>query len=124
LAVKKYHKTFVLLCFLAGGCVTHNPIEKAHSDELKRLGMLRENMPRSQVEKILQPLKEGPGYVHGPIERTFYRLSFESGVWITYIRGSEASPEDKLARSGGGSNLGVWDDKTGKWSEILVPLRK
>jgi hypothetical protein len=124
LAVKHTIKTIVLLCFLAGGCETHNPIEKAHSDELKRLGMLRENMPRAQVEKILRPLKVGPGVVNLPLELTWYRLSSESGVYITYIRGREPSPEDKLARSGGGSNLGVLDNETGKWSEILVPLRK
>jgi len=86
--------------------------------------MLRENMPRSQVEKILRPLKVGPGTVVGPIECAWWRLSSESGVWITYIRGRGPSPEDKLAPSGGGVNLGVMDNKTGEWSKILVPLRK
>lgn len=87
--------------------------------------MLHENMPRSQVEKILQPLKEGPSVTTNPIELTYYRLSSESGIWITYIMvNRKPSPGDKLAPSGGGVNLGVLDNKTGKWNDILVPLRK
>jgi len=86
--------------------------------------MLRENMPRSQVEKILRPLKVGPGTVVGPIECAWWRLSSESGVWLAYIRGSESSPKDKLAPFGGGFNLAVMDNKTGEWRETLVPLRK
>jgi len=122
--VKNMIKTVVLLCCLAGCCETHHPIENSRSDELRRLGMLRENMPRSQVEKILQPLKAGPGMGGNPIEFTYYRLSSESGVWICYIRQHGERSEDKMAVFGGGLKLGVLDNKTGKWSDILVPPRK
>ena len=89
--------------------------------------MLRENMSRSQVEKILQPVKVGPiaDYFPVPPYVMYYGLSSESGVWIKYMKEThKPSPEDKLAASGGGLDLGMLDNKTGKWSSVLVPLRK
>jgi hypothetical protein len=116
----------VLSCFLASCVGCRLPSDRTPLGDIEKVGMLREGMDRSKVNRILDPLKEGMGYSVGGGEHGFYWLSAESGVWLDYsLRSSRKSfPEDRLISPNGTLEVSVIDKRTGKWNTIPVSQSK